>query len=198
MKRHCTWTNERYTVATEAQKKTGTNMKAIPKTFKAFRIHNDTEGYRSGIEKISIDDLSDGDVVIRAEWSGINYKDALAATGKGKILKSYPLAGGIDVAGSVVASSCKRFSSGDKVLVTGCGLSEKRDGGYSQYLKLDSNSVIPLPPDSPLARPWVLERLDLLRQYPCIAWKHLDRHPKPGPSWSPAPVAVLEVLQLTS
>lgn len=120
-------------------------MTAIPETFKAFRIHNDAEGYRSGIEDITIDDLSTGDVVIRGEWSGINFKDALAATGKGKILQKYPLIGGIDVAGEVISSECERFSPGDKVLVTGCDLSEKRDGGYSQYLRLDSNSVIPLP-----------------------------------------------------
>jgi len=120
-------------------------MTGIPEKFKAFRIHNDAEGYRSGIEDVSLDDLCAGDVVIRCEWSGINYKDALAATGKGKILQSYPLVGGIDVAGEVVSSECERFSPGDKVLVTGCDLSEKRDGGYSQYLRLDSNSVIPLP-----------------------------------------------------
>jgi acrylyl-CoA reductase (NADPH) len=120
-------------------------MTDIPEKFKAFRIHNDAEGYRSGIDHISIDDLNAGDVVIRCEWSGINYKDALAATGKGKILQSYPLVGGIDVAGEVVSSECEGFSPGDKVLVTGCDLSEKRDGGYAQYLRLDSNSVIPLP-----------------------------------------------------
>ena len=120
-------------------------MTDIPKTFKAFRIHDDAEGYRSGIEDIGIDDLSQGDVVIRGEWSGINYKDALAATGKGRILKKYPLVGGIDVAGEVISSDCERFAPGDKVLVTGCDQSEKRDGGYSQFLRLDSNSVIPLP-----------------------------------------------------
>ena len=120
-------------------------MTDIPETFKAFRIHNDAEGYRSGLENISIDDLSKGDVVMRGEWSGINYKDALAATGKAKILKSYPLVGGIDVAGEVISSECERFSPGDKVLVTGCNLSEKYDGGYTQYLRLDSNSIIPLP-----------------------------------------------------
>jgi acrylyl-CoA reductase (NADPH) len=132
-------------VATKSAKKASKDMTGIPKTFKAFRIHNDAEGYRSGIEKIGIDDLSEGDVIVRGEYSGINYKDALAATGKGKILKTFPLVGGIDVAGEVVSSKCKRFASGDKVLVTGCHLSEKRDGGYSQYLRLDSNSVIPLP-----------------------------------------------------
>jgi acrylyl-CoA reductase (NADPH) len=120
-------------------------MTNVPDKFKAFRIHNDAEGYRSGIEDISIDDLNEGDVVIRGEWSGINYKDALAATGKGKICRRYPLVGGIDIAGEVVSSECEKFSAGDKVLVTGCELSETRDGGYSQYMRLDSNSIIPLP-----------------------------------------------------
>jgi len=120
-------------------------MTGIAEKFKAFRIHNDAEGYRSGIEDIGIDDLSGGDVVIRGEWSGINYKDALAATGKGKILQKYPLVGGIDIAGEVISSQSKRFSPGDKVLVTGCHLSEKRDGGYSQYMRLDSNIVVPVP-----------------------------------------------------
>lgn len=120
-------------------------MTSIPDSFKAFRIHNDAEGYRSGIETITLDDLNDGDVVIRGEWSGINFKDALAATGKGKILKTYPLVGGIDVAGEVLTSESDKFSPGDKVLVTGCELSEKRDGGYSQYMRLDSKDIIPLP-----------------------------------------------------
>ena len=118
---------------------------SIADTFKAFRIQNDGEGYRSGIENITIEDVTEGDVTIRGEWSGINYKDALAATGKGQILKSFPLIGGIDVAGEVIASECEHFSPGDKVLVTGCNQSETRDGGYSQYLKLDSNSVVHLP-----------------------------------------------------
>lgn len=120
-------------------------MTSIPDTFDAFRIHNDSDGYRSGVESISIDDLSVGDVTIRVAFSSINYKDALAATGKGKILKSFPLAGGIDVAGVVVESSVEKFSEGDEVLVTGCELSESRDGGYSQYLRLDSNSIVPIP-----------------------------------------------------
>ncbi|MGD9021152.1 MAG: acryloyl-CoA reductase [Lysobacterales bacterium] len=120
-------------------------MSKIPASFKAFRIHDDGDGYRAGIESIGIDDLSDGDVVIRGEWSGINYKDALAATGKGKILKRFPLVGGIDVAGEVVSTESDRFEPGDKVLVTGCNLSEKRDGGYSQYLRMDARDVVPLP-----------------------------------------------------
>jgi putative YhdH/YhfP family quinone oxidoreductase len=120
-------------------------MSSIPEKFKAFRIHNDSDGYRAGVETIGIDDLSEGDVTIRVQWSSINYKDALAGTGKGRILKHFPLCGGIDVAGEVVESGNERFQPGDEVVVTGCHLSELRDGGYAEYLRLDSASVVPCP-----------------------------------------------------
>jgi putative YhdH/YhfP family quinone oxidoreductase len=113
--------------------------------FRAFRIHDDEQGYRAVVETISTDDQSEGDVVIRSEWSGINYKDALAGTGKGKILRKFPMSGGIDVAGTVVESAPAKFKPGDAVLVTGAGLSETRDGGYAEFLRLDSNWIIPLP-----------------------------------------------------
>ena len=118
---------------------------SIPATFNAFRIHNDASGYRSGMERISLDDLNPGEVVIRAAYSSVNFKDALAGTGQGKILRSFPLVGGIDVAGHVVASTDKAFREGDAVLVTGSGLSETRDGGYAQYARLESRWVVPLP-----------------------------------------------------
>ena len=62
-------------------------MSKVPETFRAFRIHDDEDGYRSGLENISLGDLSEGEVTIQVAWSGINFKDALAATGKGKILR---------------------------------------------------------------------------------------------------------------
>lgn len=117
----------------------------IPTSFNAFRIHNDDAGYRSGIEAVSVDDLAPGEVVIRTAYSSVNFKDALAGTGQGKILRRFPLVGGIDVAGHVVASTDPAFREGDEVLVTGCGLSETRDGGYSQYARLESKWVIALP-----------------------------------------------------
>ena len=113
--------------------------------FRAFRIRNDDAGYRSGIETTTLDALSPGEVVIRTAYSSINYKDALAGTGEGKILRQFPLIGGIDVAGHVVASSDPAFREGDAVLCTGCGLSETRDGGYSEYARLESKWTIPLP-----------------------------------------------------
>lgn len=121
-------------------------MNKIPNTFKAFRINSDSGGYRGAIESVSLADLSAGEVTIKVAYSSVNYKDALAGTGKGRILKSYPLSGGIDVAGVVIDSSDTRFSQGDEVIVTGCDLSESRDGGYSQYLRLDADSIVPLPP----------------------------------------------------
>ena len=117
----------------------------IPATFNAFRIHNDAAGYRSGIETISLDDLNPGEVVVKAAYSSVNYKDALAGTGKGKILRRFPLVGGIDIAGHVVASADPAFKEGDAVLVTGSGLSETRDGGYAEYARLESKWTVALP-----------------------------------------------------
>ncbi len=124
--------------------------------FPAFRIHNDTAGYRSGVEQLALDQLAPGEVVVRARWSSVNYKDALAGTGQGKILRRFPLVGGIDVAGEVVASRDSAFREGDAVLATGCGLSETRDGGYSRYVRLESQAAIPLPAGLSLREAMVL------------------------------------------
>jgi len=113
--------------------------------FRAFRIHNDEAGYRAGIEAMSTDALSPGEVLVKTAYSSVNYKDALAGTGKGRILRTYPLNGGIDVAGHVIASTDPAFKEGDAVLCTGSGLSETRDGGYSEYARLDARWTIPLP-----------------------------------------------------
>lgn len=114
-------------------------------TFQAFRIHNDAHSYRGGTETMHVDALSPGEVLVKVAYSSVNYKDALAGTGKGKILRQYPLNGGIDAAGVVVASTDAKFKEGDTVLCTGSGLSETRDGGYGEYICLSSQSAIPLP-----------------------------------------------------
>ncbi|MGO4780484.1 alcohol dehydrogenase catalytic domain-containing protein, partial [Lysobacter sp. 2RAB21] len=88
---------------------------SVPASFNAFRIHNDDAGYRAGVEAVGIDDLAPGEVVIKTAYSSVNFKDALAGTGEGKILRKFPLVGGIDVAGHVVASSDGKFKEGDAV-----------------------------------------------------------------------------------
>src|SRR4051812_22531900 len=99
----------------------------------------------AGFEDLGLDALSAGDVVIDVEYSDINYKDALAATGAGRILRRYPLVGGIDLAGVVRTSADARYAPGDAVLVTGSGLSETQDGGYAEVARVPGDSVIPMP-----------------------------------------------------
>ena len=113
--------------------------------FQAFRIHAERDDYRAGVESMRVDELSPGEVLVKVAYSSINYKDALAGTGEGKILRVFPLNGGIDLAGYVAASTDPAFKEGDQVLCTGCGLSETRDGGYAEYARIESKWTIPLP-----------------------------------------------------
>jgi NADPH2:quinone reductase len=114
-------------------------------SFRALRIHDAGGTVVARLESIGLEDLAAGDVVVRVRYSTINYKDALAATGAGRILRRYPLVGGIDLAGEVVSSADARFKPGDAVLVTGCGLSETHDGGYAEYARLKADWLVPLP-----------------------------------------------------
>jgi acrylyl-CoA reductase (NADPH) len=114
--------------------------------FKAFRISETGGRISAGFEQLEIEQLSPGEVVVEVQYSGINYKDALAATGAGRILRRYPLVGGIDLAGVVKSSQDARYKSGDAVLVTGSGLSENLDGGYAEIARVPAEAVIPMPP----------------------------------------------------
>lgn len=113
--------------------------------FRALRIHREADRVVSRLEQITLTNLNPGEVVIKVTHSGINYKDALAATGAGKILRRFPLVGGIDLAGEVVSSEVPQFEAGQPVLVTGCGLSEDFDGGFAQYARVRAESVLPIP-----------------------------------------------------
>lgn len=124
--------------------------------FSAFRIYVNDEGTRSGIEQLSLDQLSEGDVVIRVHYSSVNYKDALAATGRAKILRRSPLVGGIDLAGEVVESSAAEFVRGDKVIVNGSGLSEVHDGGYGEFARVPANWVVPLAKELSLSQSMII------------------------------------------
>ena len=95
--------------------------------------------------EMRVDELTAGDVVIRVQWSGINYKDALAVTGRGKILKRFPLNAGIDAAGVVLSSQDARFRAGDAVVVNGMGLGESRDGGFAELVRVPGDWIVPLP-----------------------------------------------------
>ncbi len=114
-------------------------------SFRAFRINQVEKNIVAGFENMTVQQLSEGEVVIRVSWSGINFKDVLAATGSGKILRQYPLNGGIDLSGVVMQSSDARFKEGDEVLVAGGGLSETADGGYAEVARVKADGVVALP-----------------------------------------------------
>ena len=153
----------------------------IPAAFRAFRIHNDGDGYRSGIEAVSIDDLNPGEVVIKTAYSSVNYKDALAGTGQGKILRRFPLVGGIDVAGHVVASMDPAFKEGDAVLVTGSGMSETRDGGYAEYARLEAKWVVALPASLTLRESMILGTAGFTAALALLRMEDNRQHPALGP-----------------
>ncbi len=113
--------------------------------FPAWRVHRDGDTIEARLEKLALADLAPGSVTIHAEYSGLNYKDALALSGRGKIMRRFPLVAGIDVAGRVEASEDARYKPGAPVLVTGCGLGEKTDGGFADYVRVDGEYVIPIP-----------------------------------------------------
>ena len=153
----------------------------IPPSFRAFRIHSDDAGYRSGIEEMALGDLSPGEVVLRTVYSSVNFKDALAGTGQGTILRRFPLVGGIDVAGHVVASTDPAFREGDEVLVTGCGLSETRDGGYSEYARVESKWAIRLPAGLSLRESMVLGTAGFTAALGLLRMSENRQHPGLGP-----------------
>jgi NADPH2:quinone reductase len=114
--------------------------------FKAFRIHNENDTVGGRIVDMTIDELSPGEVVFKTAYSSVNYKDALAATGTGgKIIRNYPLTGGIDAAGTVVTSSDPRFKPGDEVICTSYDMGVAHDGGYGEYCRVRADWVVPLP-----------------------------------------------------
>jgi len=116
-------------------------------TFRAFRITDSDGKVSAGFAELTIEDLTPGDVVIRVSHSTINYKDALAATGAGRILRKSPLNGGIDLAGTVVTSADPELEPGTRVVVNGCGLSETIDGGYAEFSRVPAAACVPLPDD---------------------------------------------------
>ena len=112
---------------------------------RAFRISSADEKIAGRLVETTLDELTPGDVVIRAAYSSVNYKDALAATGAGKNIRQFPRIGGIDISGVVESSSDARYRVGDQVVVTGYGLGVENDGGYSELVRVPGDWIVPLP-----------------------------------------------------
>lgn len=118
----------------------------IPDTFEALLIDRDAEGRARGrLAPVAASQLDPGEVTVRVRWSSINYKDALAATGAGRIIRRFPCIGGIDLAGEVLASDDTRFRPGDEVLATSFDLGVSHHGGYAPYARVPGRWVLPRP-----------------------------------------------------
>lgn len=150
-------------------------------SFKAYRIHNEDGEIQARFEQITLDDVTEGEVVIRTAYSDINYKDALAATGKGKILRQFPLVGGIDAAGRVESSDSSQFQAGEDVVVTGCELSETRDGGYAEYVRVPADCVVKLPESLSLADSMALGTAGFTAALAVERLEQNGQHPDHGP-----------------
>ena len=115
-------------------------------TFKAYRISEvDKQSVKAEFVECTLDDLDPGEVVVRVAYSDVNYKDALAATGKGRILLRPSCIGGIDLSGTVVSSTDARFAKGDAVLATSYDIGVKHHGGYAEYARLPADWVVKVP-----------------------------------------------------
>ena len=117
----------------------------MTETFKALVLTQEDGRTVGTIRNLRDTDLPDGDVLLAVEYSSLNYKDGLAITGKGKIVRQWPLVPGIDLAGRVLESASPDYSAGDNVVLTGWGVGEKYWGGYSQHQRVQSKWLVPLP-----------------------------------------------------
>jgi acrylyl-CoA reductase (NADPH) len=117
----------------------------VPEQFRAFVVNKTEEAFTREVRELKLADLPAGDVTIRVHASSVNYKDGLASTPNGRIVRSYPFVPGIDLAGTVAESSDPRFREGDAVLVTGYDMGVAHFGGYSEYARVPADWVVPLP-----------------------------------------------------
>jgi putative YhdH/YhfP family quinone oxidoreductase len=114
-------------------------------TLKALRIFNEDGKVASRFVDLQVAELDPGELLVRVEYSSVNFKDALAATGAGKIIRRFPCVGGIDLAGTIAESSDPRFKAGDAVIATSYDIGVSHDGGYAQYARVPAAWAVPMP-----------------------------------------------------
>jgi putative YhdH/YhfP family quinone oxidoreductase len=117
----------------------------LPETFLAYVVHREENQIRGGVEAMRAEQLPAGDVTIAVEYSSLNYKDGLAATGQGGVVRAYPHVPGIDAAGTVIESQSADFTAGERVLVTGYDLGVGAYGGYAEYIRVPASWVVKVP-----------------------------------------------------
>ncbi|EIG57884.1 MDR family oxidoreductase [Bradyrhizobium sp. WSM1253] len=148
--------------------------------FKAVLIEKDEQGYRAGVAELPEARLPEGDVTVDVEYSTLNYKDGLAITGKGPIVRSFPLVPGIDFAGLVSSSSDPTFSPGDRVVLNGWGVGEQHWGGLAQRASVKADWLIKLPASMPSRRAMIIGTAGYTAMLSVIALEKFGIHPGTG------------------
>ena len=115
--------------------------------FKALVINNQDENFTREVKELDQSALKDGNVLVKVDYSSLNYKDAMILKDGGKIVRNFPFVPGIDFSGTVVSSEDEKFKKDDKIILTGFRVGEAYYGGFSQYAKVSSNFLIKLPKD---------------------------------------------------
>ena len=150
------------------------------KSFRAFRIFNDGGNIAGRIVDTTLDELTAGEVFLKAAYSSVNYKDALAATGP-RIIRTFPRIGGIDVAGTVVSSTSPGFKEGDKVIATSYEIGVGNDGGYAEYVRVPADWVVPLPAGLTLRESMAYGTAGFTAALAIIRLEHNGLKPAAGP-----------------
>ena len=149
--------------------------------FKAYRLREADKKVVAAFEQMSIDDLDKGEVVIRVAYSDVNYKDALAATGKGRIVRRFPCVGGIDLSGTVVESADARFNKGDAVIATSYDIGVAHDGGYAEYARIPADWVVTMPRGLTLAEAMALGTAGYTAALGVVRMEQVGLRPANGP-----------------
>src|SRR5262245_18090946 len=115
-------------------------------TFNAFVVSKSDGGFAAGVQQLTLDDLPAGDVTVRVHYSSVNFKDGLACLPESPVVTTYPMVPGIDLAGTVTASSVPRYDFGQEVAAIGQALGTAHFGGFSDCVRLPADWLEPLPP----------------------------------------------------
>ena len=149
--------------------------------FKAFLITQQDKGVKAEFTQMALEDLDPGEVVVRVAYSDVNYKDALAATGKGRILLRPSCVGGIDLAGTVVSSADPGFAKGDAVLAVGHDIGVKHHGGYAEYARIPARWAVKLPKGMTLWEAMAFGTAGYTAGLAIVKMEHNGLHPAGGP-----------------
>jgi acrylyl-CoA reductase (NADPH) len=150
-------------------------------TFRAFRVFDEGGKVQGRVVEATLDELSAGEVLVKTAYSSVNYKDALAATGAGKIIRRFPLIAGIDLSGTVEASSDSRIRAGDQVLAHGYDLGVSHDGGYAEYARVPAEWVVPLPPGLSALEAMAIGTAGFTAALSLVQLEHNGLKPSDGP-----------------